>query len=286
MLAVHPRSQGFDWGAAMPLPAHRALTGEQWHRFDVDGFVVIEDLVDDTTLAEVRDATDVFCAEADAFLASMPDERLFIAEKGAITFAPQIALRSGVLRRFVASPSITAVVHDLVGPDARLYHDQAVYKASAKPRRFPWHQDNGYAFVTPEHYLTVWVALTDVPVEAGCVWAAPGLHRLGTLTHEYAEPLGYQLFEEPPVEPVAAPIRAGSAVVFSSLTPHLTGPNVSGGMRKAYILQYVGPHARRFAHSADDEGTPIADDQRYPWVLRGGVPFDGTSHDEDQLHAP
>ncbi|MFM2077033.1 MAG: hypothetical protein RJA49_923 [Actinomycetota bacterium] len=286
MLAVDPRSHGFDWDVAMPTHARRTLTDEQWQHFDTDGFVVIEDLVDVATLSDVLDATDVFCAEADAFLASMPDERLFIAEKGAITFAPQIALRSDVLRRFVASPAIIAVVHDLVGPDARLYHDQAVYKASEKPRRFPWHQDNGYAFVTPEHYLTIWVALTDVPVEAGCVWAAPGLHRMGTLTHEYADPLGYQLFDEPPVEPVAAPVRAGSAVVFSSLTPHLTGPNVSGGMRKAYILQYVGPHARRFAHAADTDGTPLDDDQRYPWVLRAGVPDEGGVRDGGRPPAP
>jgi len=28
-------------------------------------------------------------------------------------------------------------------------------------------------------------------------------------------------------------------VVFSALTPHRTGPNVSSGTRKAYILQYA-----------------------------------------------
>ncbi len=75
-----------------------------------------------------------------------------------------------------------------------------------------------------------------------------------------------------PVQAVAAPIRAGSAVVFSSLTPHLTGPNTSGAMRKAYILQYVGPGARRFEGPDDLVGRAIDDDVRYPWVLRDGVP--------------
>ena len=272
MSIVHPRSVGFDWEAAVPSHARATITASQWEQFDRDGFVVLEDLVDADTVEHVRRATDEFCSEADAFLASMPDERLFIAERGAITFAPHIAQRSDVLRSFVASRAITDVVRDLVGPDARLYHDQAVYKASEKPRPFPWHQDNGYNFVTPEHYLTIWVALTDVPVEAGCVWVAPGLHRLGTLVHAYVEPLGFQIFAQPPVAPVAAPIRAGSAVVFSSLTPHLTGANVSGAMRKAYILQYVGPRARRFGHTDGDDGVALDDDGQYPWVLRGGVP--------------
>jgi ectoine hydroxylase-related dioxygenase (phytanoyl-CoA dioxygenase family) len=35
------------------------------------------------------------------------------------------------------------------------------------------------------------------------------------------------------------PLAAGSIAVFSSLTPHRTGPNVTDQIRKAYILQYA-----------------------------------------------
>ena len=39
---------------------------------------------------------------------------------------------------------------------------------------------------------------------------------------------------------VAVPARAGDIVVFSSLAPHRTGPNLKPGtVRKAYILQYA-----------------------------------------------
>jgi hypothetical protein len=34
-------------------------------------------------------------------------------------------------------------------------------------------------------------------------------------------------------------VGAGGVVVFSSLTPHLTGPNTTDAVRKAYILQYA-----------------------------------------------
>ena len=37
---------------------------------------------------------------------------------------------------------------------------------------------------------------------------------------------------------MSAPVTAGGAVVFSSLTPHRTGPNLTDEVRKAYILQY------------------------------------------------
>ena len=88
-------------------------------------------------------------------------DRLIIGERGAIAFAPHLALKSSVLRDAVLSSPISEVAHDIIGPEARLYHDQAVYKENEKPRRFPWHQDNGYTFVSPENYLTVWIALTD-----------------------------------------------------------------------------------------------------------------------------
>jgi ectoine hydroxylase-related dioxygenase (phytanoyl-CoA dioxygenase family) len=145
-----------------------------------------------------------------------------------------------------------------------------VYKENEKPRRFPWHQDNGYTFVSPENYLTVWIALTDATVEAGCPWVAPGLQRHGTLVHNYVEPLGYETFEEPPVTPLAAPVKAGGAVVFSSLTPHLTGPNTSSSVRKAYIVQYIGNEATRFDNPEDTTGTPMRDDHLYPMIEQRG----------------
>lgn len=48
-----------------------------------------------------------------------------------------------------------------------------------------------------------------------------------------------QCFGDPPAPVFAAAVVPGDVVVFSSLTPHLTGPSVTDGVRKAYILQYA-----------------------------------------------
>ncbi|MFM8855677.1 MAG: phytanoyl-CoA dioxygenase family protein [Actinomycetota bacterium] len=249
-LVPHPLSSAFDWDHVLGArpPTTKVVDDEQWRSFREEGFFIARELIDPESLDAVTNETDRFCAQADDVLGQLPDERLFIAERGAITFAPHIARQSTTLWNLVAHSPVASIARDMIGAGTRLYHDQAVYKASEKPRRFPWHQDNGYGFVTPQHYLTIWIALSDVPVESGCVWVAPGLQKLGTLSHQYIEPLGWQIFDHPPVEPVAAPISAGDAVVFSSLTPHLTGPNTSGSMRKAYIVQYVGGGAVRHEH--------------------------------------
>ena len=89
-----------------------------------------------------------------------------------------------------------------------LYWDQLVYKSPQKPREFPWHQDNGYVFIEPQQYLTIWLALTDATVDNGCPWVAPGGHRHGTLAHRYVHPLGLQCFDDHP-DATPAPVAAG-----------------------------------------------------------------------------
>ena len=208
---------------------------------------------------------------------SKPQGRLSIAETGAITFSPHLVARSPLLRALSVHPMCVGICADLIGPDVNMYWDQAVYKKPEKPRRFPWHQDNGYAFVEPQQYLTIWIALTDATRDNGCPVVAPRYHRRGTLAHTYVEPLGWECLHEPD-ETVVAELPAGGAVVFSSLTPHLTGPNTTDAVRKAYILQYApaGAVVLRGDPSVEPTAREPADapERQYP-VLHAGQPTFG-----------
>ncbi len=269
---LHPWNAGFSWTDR--VGPFTALTAEQVAQFDEQGYVVVPDLVDPGTLAAVRDEIDGYEAEVDGLL-QQAGGRVSIAESGAITFATHLVTRSEQLRQLARHPRIVGICGDLVGPDVHLYWDQAVYKKPEKPRRFPWHQDNGYAFVEPQQYLTVWLALTDATEENGCPCVAPGLHRQGTLAHTYVEPLGFECLHDPDGV-VAAPVAAGGAVVFSSLTPHLTGPHTTDAVRKAYIRQYA-PAGAEVLRGDAQAGPPghrepaDAPDRQYP-VLRAGLP--------------
>ena len=166
---------------AGPRGPFTTLTPEQVEQFDEEGFVVVPDLIDADTLAEVRDDLDRLEAEVDAFLQTREDGRFSITETGALTIAIHAVTRSEKAKALSAHPAILGLCADLIGPDVRLYWDQAVYKKTEKPRRVPWHQDNGYTYVEPQEYLTVWLALTDATEENGCPEVAPGCHRHGTL---------------------------------------------------------------------------------------------------------
>jgi ectoine hydroxylase-related dioxygenase (phytanoyl-CoA dioxygenase family) len=274
---LHPWNHGFRW--SLPPGAPTTLTAGQKAAFDRDGYVVLPSLVDAGSLAAVTADLDALEAGVEAYLARQEGERVSIAERGAITFTVHPVLRSEAARAFVRLPALVDLARDLLGPDVNLYWDQAVYKKPEKPRRFPWHQDTGYTFVEPQHYLTAWVALTDATVANGCPWVLPGVHRAGTLLHRWVDPIGWQCVPADGAVDgaVAAEVPAGGAVVFSSLTPHFTGPNTTDGVRKAYIVQY-GPAGMAVVEGDWAGGgrptarTPCdAPDRQFP-VLRGGEP--------------
>jgi ectoine hydroxylase-related dioxygenase (phytanoyl-CoA dioxygenase family) len=234
-LRRHPLNQAFEWRERTPARPRR-LSAPERKQYNELGFVRLEGLFSPEAIAAVTAAIDPFEAEAEAWLRSKGG-RVGIATADVITVTIHIASRSPVANEFASQPAVKDVCHDLLGDDVRLYWDQSVYKKTAKAQEVLWHQDTGYAFTEPQHYLTIWVPLVDVDEENGCPWIAPGLHRLGTLEH-WRTDIGYACLEEF-ADAAPVPANAGDAVVFSSLTPHRTGPNLKvGTVRKAYVLQY------------------------------------------------
>lgn len=260
---LHPLNRGFTW---KPVRGpFRRITGEQARSFNERGFFVMEGALDAATVARAIEEIAPFEAQVEAALQAQPNRRIMIAEAGGISFTVHLVKRSAFLRQLSAAPVFTDLCHDLIGPDVRLYWDQAVYKKPEYPKHFPWHQDNGYTYIEPQAYLTCWVALTDATVGNGCPWVAAGGHLRGTLKHRLTEP-GYVCRDEDGPEAVAAPVRAGGIVVFSSLAPHRTGPNLTKEVRKAYILQYA-PDGALVAGT----NTPCTAPDRQYVILRDGA---------------
>ena len=266
---LHPLNEAFAW--ERHEPPFRRISPAQAAAYDDDGFFVLEDAFDPDELLAVLAEIDPREAELEDLLRQADGGRVFIARADEITFTTHLAKQSTVLRDFVSGPVFRDLTFDLIGPDVRLYWDQAVYKKPGTDDPFPWHQDNGYTFIEPQQYLTCWVALTDATVDNGCPWVVPGLHRLGTLAHE-ASDLGFVCLREAE-DAIAVPARAGSIVVFSSLTPHSTGPNHSDGVRKAYIVQYAPDGAEIVVGGGPGQPStrvPAVEPDRQFFVLRDG----------------
>ncbi len=267
---LHELNTAFEWRDH--TGPYRVVAPEQVRRYDELGYFVLESALAPAAVDELVAEIDPYEARAEEALREMEGSRFFIARADEITFTTHLVVRSAGLRRFTSSALLAGVCADLIGPDVRLYWDQAVYKKPGTDSPFPWHQDNGYAFVEPQQYLTCWVALTDATEENGCPWVVPRLHRLGTLAHAYSD-IGFVCLDEP-ADAVPVPAAAGSIVVFSSLTPHSTGPNHTDRVRKAYIVQYApsGAAVIRLQPGGGVERVPAEDGDRQYEVLRSGQP--------------
>ena len=260
----HKLNTGFVW--SMPEPSNlRHLTAAQYAQFNDDGFVKLEGVFTPAEVAEVIAAIDPLEQRSEEYVRSQGG-RISISEADVITFTTHLVAHSDVLHAFAAHPKVKDICHDLIGDDVRLYWDQSVYKKTGKEQEFPWHQDNGYTFIVPQQYLTLWIPLVDVDEKNGCPWIAPGVHKRGTLEH-WLTGLGYKCLEDVP-DAVCVPGKAGDVIAFSSLAPHRTGPNlVKGSVRKAYILQYAPDGAYTNRNGAQ---TMQDDPERQFKILDGG----------------
>ncbi|MGH7780289.1 MAG: phytanoyl-CoA dioxygenase family protein [Candidatus Binataceae bacterium] len=259
---LHPRNHDFKWTAVRG--PFRLISDAQARSFNERGYFILENVLDRVTIERTIEAIAPWEAKGEEFLRTQPNKRAFIAEADGITFTIHLVKRAQALRALSAAPVFTDLCRDLMGPDVRMYWDQAVYKKPEYPKPFPWHQDNGYTYVEPQQYLTCWIPLTDADEKNGCPWVIPGGHLRGTLKHNLTE-LGWVCRDEDGPEAMPVPARAGSVVVFSSLMPHRTGPNLTKEVRKTYILQYAPDGARIV-----ETNTPCtAPDRQYP-ILQAG----------------
>lgn len=261
-MQAHPLNTSFVW--QQPEPPYQIITEEQARTYRQDGGFILADAFSVEEIAELTAVLDPIEAATNAALADLPADQPSITRENEIIFQTHIVLQSELARQFATHRIMRGLCHDLIGAPARLYWDQLVYKRPHTLNEFPWHQDNGYNFVMPQQYLTCWVALTQATLDNGCPWIAPGLHMQGTLQHKWTD-LGFQCLQDAPDNAQALALAAGSVAVFSSLTPHLTGPNATTDTRKAYILQYAPEGA--MIHPRQGDPFPANDPARQFMVI-------------------
>ena len=261
---LHENNKGFEW--SMPAGPYDFLSPEQIKSFDENGYAIVEDAFSSEEIEKVLEKIDPFEFNVTEALKGLDGGKFFISRAEEITFTTHLVTQSKELKEFSKHEVFTGICKDLVGDNVRLYWDQAVYKKPGTKDEFPWHQDNGYTFIEPQAYLTCWVALTDTDETNGCPCVMPGLHKKGTLHHETTD-IGYEIPLDSS-DSVTLPLKAGSIAVFSSLTPHRTGPNLNEDIRKAYILQYAPEGSKRLiSHSLSEE---VNEESRQYFVLKEG----------------
>ncbi|HEX7124606.1 MAG TPA: phytanoyl-CoA dioxygenase family protein [Thermodesulfobacteriota bacterium] len=151
----------------------------------------------------------------------------------------------------VHHPAVLDAVEDLIGPNIRLFHLSVWPKNANDPAFVGWHQDATYFGLEPPEQVTAWVALSDAPVEAGCMEVVPGSHKLGQLHHGETHSAHNLLsrgqtltvdFDRSRTE--FMPVEAGQFSLHHTHLIHASGPNRSGDRRIGLGISYIPTHAR------------------------------------------
>ncbi len=91
--------------------------------------------------------------------------------------------------------------------------------------------------------MTCWLALDDADESNGCLWVVPGSHRSGTMGHHGDGDSPFRVGYDGDEPGVAAPVPKGGVLVISSLLLHRSGPNTTGRLRRAWVIQFCPAQA-------------------------------------------
>jgi non-heme Fe2+,alpha-ketoglutarate-dependent halogenase len=144
---------------------------------------------------------------------------------------------------------ILDAVEDLIGPDILCWNTLFWVKEAGSPSFVSWHQDARYWGLTEDKLVTVWLALSDASVEAGCMRVLPGSHRRASyMAHadEYDEAnmltRGQAISEAiDEGEAVQMPLKPGEVSFHNIKIAHASGANNGPDRRIGLSMHFIPP---------------------------------------------
>src|SRR6266481_6703787 len=221
----------------MPQRTYKKLTPEQIARYEHDGYICPVDAFPAERAHAWRERLEAF-------------ER---AEGQKMTrghnFKPHLLFPW--VDEIVHAPEVLDAVEDLIGPDIRLFHLTVWPKDAGSGTYVSWHQDATYFALEPACHVTAWVALSDAPVDAGCMEVVPGSHKLGQLPHSEMQDTenllsrGQALAVDVDRSRTAhMAVKAGQFSLHHTHLIHNSRPNRSADRRIGLGISYIPTWAR------------------------------------------
>ena len=240
------------------------LAGQDKKKFEDDGFLVVEHLIDPAILPKLHQAfNELFCGKFETGV--RPDEVNWQEADSDPDRARQICngwKANRDIARIVLDESLAKTIADLAGwTGVRIMIDNVVWKPPATTS-FGFHQDNAFLdWFTPGELFTCWIALDDTTADGGTLEFVAGSHhwQLGQPEGDFHAPVDYRK----PMMAAAAragvnpeityvEVKAGGGSFHHGGTWHGSGANRSPNPRRSLVLH---------AMQSDVEYVPLQFDQ-------------------------
>lgn len=245
--------------------------------FHADGFVVVEQIIDSTTIERLRERFDrLFAGEYESGL--MPDEVNWLAGRDDETKTRQICngwKGDRYVAEVILDEAIGRACATLAGwPGTRINQDNLFFKPPGGSS-VGFHQDEAYEdWVIPASMVSCWIALDDTTIEGGTIEYVRGSHGWGRSPmidqfhgpndpdkelREAAARAGHEVLDKVPLV-----VKAGDCALHAGRTWHGSLVNRGGAPRRAIVAhcmssearfhgEQIGPIYSRYKRFGDDE---------------------------------
>ncbi len=222
--------------------------------FDRDGVYMARGVFDRLTVRELESDFDRIVAQL-ASSAEDIDATWATADRSANQ--SQVVLHTHNVQNYsprwlqaVLDPRFLDVAEAILGPDIVLHHTKLFQKPRGAGSPFPMHQDWRYFPTSDDRMIAAIIHVSPATAEMGCVSAYPGSHRLGRLPStsgqsRFDDAEEYRQFADRYQLAGATVYEAepGDVLLFSALTIHGSGPNLSSTTRKTVLVQLYSGRA-------------------------------------------
>ena len=208
------------------------MTDQQRHQFEQQGYLVVENALDEKMIGRLLEVTDRIDAQERQRQGLGPDD---------LMMKFRTIVEDDIFLELLDWPKTFPLIWDILGWNVQHYISHLIYyppepEAKEEPQTGGWHQDGGRPSPEMERphprlslKISFWLTDTDQP-DRGGIRIVPGSHKRDVPPEPKPEDDFGDMLQ--------VQVKAGTAVLFDRRMWHSRGLNVSDTTRKVLFLGY------------------------------------------------
>ena len=234
------------------------LTNEQIEAYRDEGYLLVREVFDAATVAELKSVTDAFVARSVEVESSNETYDIGVGhcpERPVVRRLKHPHLLHDVYDRVVRAPALVDIVSALLGENVRFDHSKLNFKPRRGAAAIEWHQDWAFYPHTNDDILAVGVLIEDCKLDNGPMMVLPGSHRGPIYDHHHdgvfvgaMDPNRDRLDASDAVDLTG---KAGDITVHHVRTLHGSRENLSDSDRPLLVISYAAVDAWPVGQSVD-----------------------------------
>ena len=226
------------------------LSLEQVKKYEKDGYIIIDNVIDKIILDKIKLATDKIVENASWINKS--NDQYDLADnhsknKPSIRRIKQPQNFDNTFKELLFYPSVIDKVTSLLGNNFRLHNGKMNMKSPSAGDLVDWHQDWAFYPHSNDDVLAVGIMLDDMTLENGSVLFVPGSHKGQVYNHHhngyFAGAIDIKKNSIDLSKTVEVTGKAGSITIHHARLLHASKPNNSNSMRRFLLWEFAANDA-------------------------------------------